>query len=99
MKKINLGILTFILSNSGSIPLSHLIEIIVPTADNLFLLTGGAGYESFKTDKRLKVYEIKNKTKNNLMGRVFEYFLTQIKISYKMLKIRDLDIWIFFYWW
>ena len=96
MKKINLGVLTFILSDSGSIPLSHLIELMIPTANNLVLLTGGAGYESFKTDKRLNVFEIKNKNRNNFIGRVFEYFLTQIKISYKMLKIKDLDTWIFF---
>ena len=96
MSKYKIGVLTFPITNSGTKPLSNLIDILAPIADNLFLVTGGMGYETFKTDQRLKVCGIKNEIKNNVIGRVWEYFYIQIKISYQMLKMRKLNSWIFF---
>ena len=96
MSKYKIGVLTFPITNSGTKPLSNLIDILAPIADNLFLVTGGMGYETFKTDQRLKVCGIKNEIKNNVIGRVWEYFYIQIKISYQMLKMRKLNTCIFF---
>lgn len=96
MKKINLGILTFPISASGVIPLSNLIKISIPISNELTLITGDAGYEIYKEDNRLKTYRVKHGIKKNLLGRAFEYLFTQLKFSYKILKIKKIDKWIFF---
>lgn len=96
MKKINLGILTFPVSESGVIPLSNLIKIAIPISNELNLITGDAGYKIYKEDKRLKTYEIKHGIKENLLGRALEYLYTQLKFSYKILRIKDVNKWIFF---
>ena len=96
MKKINFGILTFPITASGVVPLSNLIEIIRNLSNELVIITGNVGYEVFKEDKTLKTYEIKHTTKNNLLKRAFEYISTQIKISYRISKIKNVDEWIFF---
>ena len=96
MKNINLGLLTFPVSESGLIPLSDLIEVSIPVSNELNLITGEVGYEFYKDDKRFDTYGVKHNVKENFLGRILEYVYTQFKISYQMLKIKNVDKWIFF---
>jgi glycosyltransferase involved in cell wall biosynthesis len=97
MKKINIGLLTFPISKAGIIPTSNLLEILISISNDIYLVTGGEGYDFFKKDNRFRVYDINHKKGKNNLIRVIRYIYTQIKISIKIIKIsKKIDLWIFF---
>jgi len=97
MKKPNIGVLTVPISEAGNIPLSNLINILHPISNNLYLIIGNDGYAFFKEDKRIHTYGIKHEAGTNIFTRILKFIYTQLKISYKMVKIsKNVDVWIFF---
>jgi len=99
MKKTskNIGILTFPIVEAGSTPLSNLIEIVYPFSNDLYLITGNAGYTFFKDDERIHTYGIKHKKGKSIFTKILKVGYTQLKISYNLAKITgNVDIWIFF---
>lgn len=97
MEKRNICIITFPISASGVIPLSNIIEVLNPLSNHLYLITGNEGYNSFKDCSLINSYGINHKTGNNLIAKVGNYILTQIKISYYILQLKhDVDIYILF---
>jgi len=102
LKKFNIGVLTFPISKSGITPLSNLINILYPLSNELHLITGNAGYDLFKKDKRnkkerIKVYGITHKKGTNPLTRIVRYLITQLRITFKVITIsKKVDIWIFF---
>lgn len=95
MKKI--AILTFPLGKSGCVATSNLVDILCSISNDIHLVTGNAGYDFFKGDTRIHVYEIRHESGSYLISRVFFYFLTQLKMIFKLLKtLKNVDIWIFF---
>lgn len=96
-KKINVGILNFPISEAGITPLSNLINILCPISDHIYLLAGNAGYNIFKNDKRIHLYEIVHKRETKAIRIILNYLHTQLKMSYKLVKITtNVDVWIFF---
>ena len=96
-KKGNIGILTFSISKAGCIPTSNLVDILDSLSNNLYLITGTDGYIFFKDDKRIQTYGIKHERGTNAFTRILRYIYTQLKISYKLVKLtRNVDLWIFF---
>lgn len=96
MKKQNIAILTFPISNAGNIPLSNLIDVLYPLSSNLHVITGNDGYTFLKNDKRIHIHGVTHDLGKSTFSRIMKYVSTQIKISCKLLKIRDIDTWIFF---
>ena len=97
MKKPNIGILTFPISEAGNIPLSNLVDILCPLSNDIYLITGNEGYTFFKEDKRIHTYGIRHGRGSNVVARVVNFIYTQLRISYKLAKItRNVDLWIFF---
>lgn len=94
--QVNVGLLTFPLSKSGLTPLSNLVDVTLPNSKELVLITGNAGYEYYKDDKRFRTYNVDHKVKKNILSRSFAYILTQLKFSNKIMQNKNTDIWIFF---
>ena len=96
-KKPNVGVLNFPISDAGITPLSNLIDILRPISNDIHLLAGNAGYDIFKNDKRIHLYEIVHNRGTNVLKIILNYLQTQFKISYNLVKItRNVDIWFFF---
>ena len=97
MKKVDIGILTFPISEAGNTPLSNLVDIVYSISNDVYLITGNNGYPLFKSDKRIHTYGITHKNGVNIFTRILRYVYTQLRISYRLGKIsRNVDIWIFF---
>jgi glycosyltransferase involved in cell wall biosynthesis len=97
MKKKSLCMITFPISKAGIIPTSNLLEILCSIFNDIYLITGNDGYNYFKEDDRFIIFGIKHEKGSSIFTRIINYFLTQLKISYKMMKIsRKIDLWIFF---
>ena len=97
MKKQNIGIITFPISNKANTPLSNLVDIVYPISNDIYLITGNDGYTFFKDDKRLRSYGIRHEGGANAITRILKYLYAQIEISYKLVKVtRNVDMWIFF---
>ena len=95
MKKSNIGILTFPISEAGNIPLSNLVDILYIISNDLHLITGNDGYTFFKDDKRIHTYGIKHERGANVFTRIIRYIYTQLRISYKLAKVTgNVDLWI-----
>ncbi len=90
-------VVTFPISEAGTVPLSKLIDILHTVSKKIYLITGNAGYMSFKGDGKIHTYEIKHRTRGSLLPRILSYISTQLRISHRLLKIIDnVDICIFY---
>lgn len=99
MKRVswNIGTITFPVSKRGNIPLSNLIDIIYYLSEDLHLITGNAGYNFFREDRRLHTYGVEHKKGSNVFTRSLRYICTQIRISCKLMSLaRNVDLWISF---
>ena len=93
----NIGIVTFPTSDAGILPLSNIVDILYPPSSNIHLITGNAGYDFFKKNKKIYTYGVKHETGRNIFTRVFKYIYTQLRISYMIIKIaKNVDIWFLF---
>jgi len=97
MRKMNVGIVTFPISDSGITPLSNLIHILQPLSGQIHLITGNAGYAFFKGSNKIHTYGIKHNEGTNMFTRVIKYIWTQLKFSPILIKTsKDVDLFIFF---
>nr|QNO54484.1 D-inositol-3-phosphate glycosyltransferase [Methanosarcinales archaeon ANME-1 ERB7] len=97
MKKINVGILTFPISEAGNVPLLNLIDVLYHFSGDIYLITGNAGYDFFKGNEKIHAYGVEHESGANVVTRVVNFIYTQLKISYTLAKIdRNVDLWIFF---
>lgn len=97
IERTRIGILTFPIGEAGCISTSNLVDIFRSLSNDIYLITGNAGYYFFRGDKSIHVYDIKHKSGQTIITRIIRYISTQLKISFKLLKIsKNVDIWIFF---
>ena len=97
MRKLNIGIITFPISEAGNVPLSNLVDILYPLSDDIYLITGNDGYTFFKEDIRISTYGVRHKSGNNVITRILKFICTQLRISYQLAKVaKNVDLWIFF---
>lgn len=73
---------------AGIFPLSNLVEILKPLSDHLYLIMGNTGYALFRKKRGIHTYRIKHKKGTNPFTRVINYTLTQLKISFIIMKLR-----------
>jgi len=92
-----IGVLTFPIVQAGTIPLSHLMEIACSISGGQpSLITGNDGYTVFSSDKRFRTFGVSHEEAKSPVTRILGYLTTQVKISLRMVRIRNVDIWIFF---
>jgi len=97
MKKTNIGILNFTTTGVGNLLLSNFVDVLHPLSNNIYLVTGKAGYHFFKESEKIHTYCLKHREGMNVFTRVLNYFYTQLRISYTLAKItRNIDLWIFY---
>ena len=97
MKKPNIGIITFPISEAGNIPLSNLVNIVHHLSNDTYLITGNDGYTFFKDDRRIHTHGIRHERGKNVFTRILKYILAQLRISYQLAKVaKNVDLWIFF---
>ena len=96
-KRQNIGIVTFPISEAGVVPLRNLVDIAYPLTDNLYLLTGNAGYSFFKQEQRIRVNGIQYNLGSNILTKIVRYAFAQLQISYKLAQAsKKIDLFIFF---
>lgn len=92
-KRTRIGILTFPIGKAGCISTSNLVEVLYSISKDIYLITGNEGYAFFKNDKRLHVYGIFHKTGSNSFSRIIKFVITQLKLSYNLIRvIKKMDI-------
>ena len=97
MPNYRIGILTMPIDRAGIIPLSDLITIFSSLSKNIFLITGGEGYEFFRKDQRVKILRISQSNTTFFLTRIVDYLFLQLIISFHIFKTRkQIDIFIFF---
>jgi hypothetical protein len=97
MKKANIGILTFPISEAGNIPLSNLVDIVHTLSNDTYLISGNDGDTFFKDDRRIHTHGIRHERGKNVFTRILKYILAQLRISYLLAKVaKNVDLWIFF---
>lgn len=97
MKRQNICVITFPLLKSAITPLSNLIDILIPSSNELYLITGNESYYYFANNKRIHLCGVFHPNGNNTVNRIKNYIHTQFKIAYNFLKIAlKVDACIFF---
>jgi glycosyltransferase involved in cell wall biosynthesis len=91
----NIGILAFLADDKESTPLSNLIELIHPLSNELHVVVGNDNIIASYPD-HVQIHRFKHNPQKNVVNRALNYAYTQIKISYKIIRINNIDTWIFF---
>lgn len=92
-----LGVLTFPISEAGTIPLSQLVDVLLETSDSIYLLTGGKGYKHFKHDDRVVAYDVHHAVGKGRLQKAGQYLRTQLEMAYRMFRLSgEVDEWVFF---
>jgi glycosyltransferase involved in cell wall biosynthesis len=87
-RKPNVGIVTFPNNDeAGLVALKNLVDVVFPTVNNVYVITGGPGYNHLKRDVEVQIYKVDHISGSNNFTKVIRYAFTQIKISQKILKI------------
>jgi len=97
-KQLDIGIITFPISEAGTIPLSNLINVLCPLSNELHVVTGGAGYTSFVENKNVHIHGVEHKAgARNVFARAINYVWTQSRMLCKLIKLKkEVDLWLFF---
>jgi glycosyltransferase involved in cell wall biosynthesis len=95
------GIFTPPLVSGGITPLSNLIDAIYPNTTHIYLVTGKAGYDQFKEDKRIRLSKFQTSEPVHLSSHfavsALKFLGMQIMASYKVAMVgKKVDSWIFF---
>lgn len=95
-KRLNIGIVTFPISEAGTTPLSNLIDVLGPLSQELHVVTGGAGYTSFVESKNIRIHGIEHGAgSRDVFTRTKNYVWMQLKISLKLMKlVKNVDLWV-----
>jgi glycosyltransferase involved in cell wall biosynthesis len=94
----NIGVLTFAVTKAGVVPLSNLVSVLKSGDNGVYLITDGEGYDHFKNDAGIHVYNIEHQSHPNGFINMLSYAHKQVLIAYKMLKdLRHVDTWVFFF--
>ena len=90
-------VVTFPISEAGTIPLNNLMLVIKNLSSEVSLITGDAGYRKFKRVMGIHTYNVTHKAGATTITRAMNYIVTQLKISCTLLKtLAQADMYIFF---
>jgi glycosyltransferase involved in cell wall biosynthesis len=96
-KRRNIGVMTVPVSQAGLVPLRDLAAILCALSTEVHLVTGGAGYSFFAQKGNIHTHRVEQKTTKVLLARPLIYAWTQLRFSWKLVKLRtNVDLWVFF---
>ncbi len=97
-RDLNIGVVTFPVSEKGLVPLRNLVDILCPLANNVYLITGNVGHSLFVENKNVHIYGVEHKAgARDVFARAINYVWTQSRISCKLMKLtKEVDFWLFF---
>jgi glycosyltransferase involved in cell wall biosynthesis len=96
LNKLNIGVITLPFQDMvGETILSNFIDILEPLSNELFVITGKFPDRSNKKIHTIRVKS--NKEGQSMLIRILRFILTQLRISYNLIKIyKKVDIVIFY---
>jgi glycosyltransferase involved in cell wall biosynthesis len=92
-----IGIVIFSWPEAGNVLLTDLIDTLGSLAARLYIVVWGKGSPLFESNnKAVEVFEVYHAGQTNLFTKSINYAYTQLKISFKLLKLSSLvDLWLF----
>ena len=98
MRTLNIGIVTPWVSHVSINFLLNLKEIISSISNRLHIVAGHSKNLSSRKDFECTyIHKIVHKRSNNSVSRIINYILLEMKISCKILRLKnEVDVWIFF---
>ncbi len=97
MKGPRVGIVTFPISESGYVALSHLIEIVKQSAEKVQVITGGTAYAQLRGMPGIDIRMVESEPSYGFFRRAFNYLKTQLSISREVWNLSPrTDAFIFF---
>ncbi len=94
---VNACIVTFPLSEAGSVPLSNLVKLVSVLSQRVYVVSGGKALETLKTGSNVQIVKVAHRTSSGLILRIVNYVHTQIKILNRVIQAsRQTDLFIFF---
>lgn len=100
MKKknhINVGIVRFPASSAGAKPLSNLIMILSAFLNKVYVISGNQGFKFITESKNIKIFRVDHHSGKNSVTQIAMYLITQLKMSYGIIKENDAKKYIFFW--
>ena len=100
--RLRICIVNFPMSKTGSkaslIPILHLLKVLSTFSQDIHIITGNFSVNLISNEHiGAHILGISHKTRSNALTRVVNYVLTQLKISFKLMKVaKDVDFYIFF---
>ena len=93
----NIGFVIYSLPEAGNILLTDLVDTLHDLVNRLYVVAWGKGEKLFESrDDAVEVFQVYHASGSNVLTRVWSYVLTQLKISFRLVKLRKrTDIWIF----
>jgi len=96
-KDPTVAVVTLTLSNSGFIPLTNLIKVLIPLSKELHVLTGSIPPNFFEKSFNIYFHETNHKPGKNFLSRAFYNFYSQLVYSWNIIKLLNkVDTFIFF---
>jgi len=97
-RDLNVGVVTFPLSEKGLIPLKDLMDILCSLVNNLCLITGNSGYSLGMENKNVHIFGVEHQAgARSVFARAINYIGTQSRISCQLIKLtKEVDLWFFF---
>jgi glycosyltransferase involved in cell wall biosynthesis len=93
--KLNIGIVTSpFLLKAGIPPLSNLINLLAPFSNDLYVISGNAGI-ALSNEKKIHLYLTESNQEKNICIKVIKYLLANLKVSCKLIKLSNVDLWFF----
>lgn len=96
---MSIGLVTFPIEKSGVVPLNNMLTILLKVIrEHIYLISGNRADELDVKSTRVRVRCLYHKKGKNLLSRLKNYIVTQIKIAYNMLLIKqNVDGWYFYF--
>ena len=92
-KNIRICIMTFPTGKAGSISTLNLVKILNSITNEISLITGNVGYDTFENNKSIHVYGIPHKSGKIFFSRIIRFIITQLRMSYYLIKImKNIDV-------
>ncbi|MCK4250324.1 glycosyltransferase family 4 protein, partial [candidate division WOR-3 bacterium] len=95
-QKSNIVIITSPLNRIAQNFLLRYIKIFQAFSGEIYAITGGTFSKSDIFNKGVYIEEVRHMGGKGIANRIFQYILTQLKISYLLVKKRDADVYVFF---
>jgi len=97
-RALNIGVVTFHVTQAGGAPLSNMIDILSSIANTLYIITASKAsiLAGRNYGKNIHMYPIDYKAWGNIFARVIRFTYAQLRISYRLLKVsKNVDLWVF----